>query len=63
MAHYYFDHLNHRFPNDEELNLIMKNQFSAMSARFKNFSDPRRIDQFVESLIELYNEVWAFFLF
>lgn len=35
----------------------MKNQFSAMSVRFKSFSNSRQIDQFVECLIELYNEV------
>lgn len=51
----------HRFPNDTELNLIMKNQFSAMSVRFKTFSNAKRIDQFVECLIELYNEVYVHF--
>lgn len=36
----------------------MKNQFSAMSVRFKSFANAKRIDQFVECLIELYNEVY-----
>lgn len=55
--------LNYRFPNDTELNLIMKNQFSAMSVRFKTFANAKRIDQFVECLIELYNEVYDAFTF
>lgn len=50
----------YRFPNDTELHLIMKNQFSPMSLRFKPVINSRRIDQIVESLIEIYNEVSFF---
>lgn len=50
-------YFGYRFPNDTELHLIMKNQFSPMSLRFKPVPNARRIDQIVESLIEMYNEV------
>lgn len=35
----------------------MKNQFSPVSLHFKPVINARRIDQIVESLIEIYNEV------
>lgn len=46
-----------RFPNDVELHLIMKNQFTPMSRRFKPVANSRRVDQIVECLIDVYNEV------
>lgn len=46
-----------RFPNEKELHLILKNQFSPMSHRFKQTLDSRQIDRFVECMIEIYNKV------
>lgn len=46
------------FPNDAELHLIMKNQFSPMSQRFKQVG--QQINQIVESLIQLYYNVCIF---
>lgn len=55
---FFFSFIYHcRFPNDTELHLIMRNQFSPISVRFKPTVNSKRIDQTVECLIQIYNEV------
>lgn len=46
-----------RFPDDVDLHLIMKNQFTPMNHRFQPPANEHRLDKIVECLIELYKNV------
>lgn len=45
------------YPNDGELNLIIKNHFSPIATKFEQDARPSKVNQIVESLIEVYQSV------
>lgn len=48
-----------RYPSDEELHLIVKNQLSTVFNRFKKHLGKVYIDQVVDILIQMYAQVSA----